>query len=175
MLSFDVAKARTALFYLGKANRKLKDREIARQKVKLAINRLKKISTTNIKKDLAELERRIAQALAMEKRVTGVTRDDEAEHNELIDKIDALQLKLAKYMDTSDAREKRIRELEHKILKSTQPKLYEMVMLKEGLVDLEREYQEEKQSGQHKPDDLKQIDKKIKRLRKRLKELENQR
>ena len=50
--TFDVTKARTLLHYLGRATHKLEEREQARKKVRVAINRLKKISSKNVKKDI---------------------------------------------------------------------------------------------------------------------------
>lgn len=172
MLTFDVGKTRTWLYYLGRASVKVKERAIAREKVRVAVKRLKQISTKNIQKDINLLERRISEALKKENQLLTKQKEEDLVHFDLLEKVDLLQKKLGRYLETKDAREERMKKLEDKIFRITQPKKFQIIELKEGLKHLEDIYIEEKKSGEHYPEDLLDIDNKIKLLKSRIKNLE---
>ncbi|MBD3318301.1 hypothetical protein GF342_00125 [Candidatus Woesearchaeota archaeon] len=172
MLAFDVSKVRTLLYYLGQSNKRLEERERSREKVRMAINRLKTISPETFEKDIHQLEATVSEALENEKKILSRQMQEEREHNELLMKIDKLQEKLSRYLDTRENREKRLKKLEEKIFSVTQPKKYEVVKLKEGLEMLEKQYKEERKSGEHSAQDMKDIAKHIKLLKDKIKELE---
>lgn len=172
MLSYDPTKVRALLFYLHKATEKVQKRELARKKVQVAIHKLKNISEEKIQKDIDALSDRIAEAMALEDQILAKQQGEAQIHSELLEKIDKLQAKLKRYIETAESREQRMKKLEEKIFKVTQPKKFQIVELKAGLSELESIYKEEKRSGEHRPEELLDIRNKITALKSRIRELE---
>jgi len=171
MAHFDVTKARTFLHYCSKATQKLKERELARKKIAVALKRLKGISTETIQKDIDVLEKQISQALQAEKKILTKQDREATIHGDLQDKIDLLQKKLGRYIETKEARENKLKDLEEKILKLTHPEKYKILELKEELRELEQDYEEEKSAGNHKPSELREVEERIFSLKERIQEL----
>ncbi|MFC1774928.1 hypothetical protein ACFLZN_01280 [Nanoarchaeota archaeon] len=165
-------KTTVFLHYLGRANKKLEDRALAKEKVKIALSKLRKISTKKVQKDLNVLEKRIAEALEKEQKIIAKQEQEEKEQSELLEKIDKLHDKLSRYLETSEARKKRIKKLENKIFEVTNPKRYKIMQLKEILFDLEKEYKDEKKSKNYSSKELSEVARKIDFLKQKIKRLE---
>ena len=172
--SFDVPKARMVLYYLGRAGNKLRERELAREKVRVAIRQIRKISTKEMKQDIENLERSIAQALSKEKRILAVQRDEAMAHDTLAGKIDMLQQRLETYLKAAKSREAHVRSIEQRVLAVTRPHMAKLLALKEGLVELERKYRAEKESGDYDEEELARVEQQIRALKARVKMLESQ-
>jgi chromosome segregation ATPase len=171
MPHFDHNKARTFLRYLSKAHRKFQERERARERVRESLKRLKKLSTKKMEKDLVVLEHRITEAIATEQKILTTQEKHEASHNDFLDKIEKLHSKLTRYLDTKDARRQRLKDLEKKIIKSVQPRKYQLMELIEELRNLERGYADAKSSGKYTAKELRPIERTIKNLKKRIDQL----
>lgn len=165
----DLGKVKTLLFYLGIAKHKIDQRAFAREKLATQIAQLKKISTSSIKKRVAELEKDIEDALAKEKKVKAVQMTEEEHHKELVDKIDRLEKKLGKYLDTKDARKHRIALLETKIKEKMQSRREEISEIKDSINTLEKLYSAAKKDKTVSKMRLKLIAAKIKKLKQKIK------
>jgi chromosome segregation ATPase len=171
MISSDVNldKTKTLLLYLSIAKHKIDQREIARQKLAAQISALKKISTSSIKKHVVDLEKDIAEAIAKEKRIASVQKTEDEYHRELVNKIDMLESKLGKYLETKDARKKRILALEQKIKKKMASRKEQLAELRDSIKNLEKLYAAAKKDKKVSRMRLRSIEAKIKKLKKKLK------
>ena len=140
----DRTKSSLFLYYIARATHKLMQREIARKKVDLSIKQLKKISTKDIQKNLEELEGHITEAIHREKQIIGHQAGEESVHAELKHKITRLDEKLTKYLETQEARKKRVVELEEKIKQKFETKREKINALKEDLKKLMKLYAQAK-------------------------------
>jgi chromosome segregation ATPase len=165
----DLGKVKTLLFYLGMAKHKIDQRAFAREKLATQIAQLKKISTSSIKKRVTELEKDIADALVKEQKVRATQMTEEEHHKELVNKIDRLEKKLGKYLDTKDARKHRITVLEEKIKEKMQSRREEITGIKESIHALETLYTAAKKDKTISKMRLKMIAAKIKKLKEKLK------
>ncbi|MBW2985963.1 hypothetical protein KY333_01200 [Candidatus Woesearchaeota archaeon] len=168
-IDVDLQKTRTLLLYLSLAKFKLDERTHARQKLAAQISQLKKISTSSIKKRVTELEVDIRDALAKEKNIKAVQFKEEAHHKALVDKIDKLEKKLGKYMDSKESRKIRIQELEDKIKQRTASRKEKFQDIKVSIKNLEKLYTSAKKDKTVSKMRLKSIQAKIKRLKETLK------
>jgi chromosome segregation ATPase len=165
----DPIKARIALHYLAKATKKLHEREESRKKLAAQLKQLKKISTNTLQKHLTELEKRINETVRIENKILKSQSQEDYFHEELKNKINVLEGKLGKYMDTKEAREKRIKELEEKMEEKQQPKHEISLDIKESIQKMEKIYEEAKKSGKYSKKDLDRIKKRINTLKNKLK------
>ena len=165
----DLGKTKTLLLYLGIAKHKLDQREFAKQKLSAQISQLKKISTSSIKKHVEELEKDIADALVKEKKIHSVQQAEAEHHKKLIGKIDQLEKKLGKYLETKESRKKHIMELEEKIKKKTSSRQEQLKELQSSIKKLEKLYSEAKKDKSVSKVRLKSIQSKIKKLKKEVK------
>jgi chromosome segregation ATPase len=165
----DLNKTKTLLLYLSLAKKKIDDRDMARKKLAAQISSLKKISTTSIKKRITELEHDIADAIVKEKGIKDVQQDEAQQHRELIDKIERLEKKLGKYLDTKEARKTRIAQLESKIKQRAQSRKEKIAELKVSIKNLEQLYSAAKKDKNVSKVRLKIIQAKIKKLKDKIK------
>ncbi|MBD3303880.1 hypothetical protein GF343_01950 [Candidatus Woesearchaeota archaeon] len=165
----DLDKTRTLLLYLSLAKHKIDQREIAKQKLAAQISALKKISTKSVKKHVADLEKDIAEAIQKERNIISTQKTEDEQHQELVSKIDMLEAKLGKYLETKEARKKRILELEAKIKKKMASRKEKLAGLKDSIKSLEKLYSSAKKDKKVSRKRLKSIEAKIKNLKKKLK------
>ena len=165
----DLNKSKTLLLYLSLAKKKIDDRDMARKKLAAQISALKKISTTSIKKRITELEHDIADAIVKEKGIKDVQKDEAQQHSELIEKIEKLEKKLGKYLETKEARKKRIAELEVKVKQRVQSRKEKLSELQESIKNLEHLYSAAKKDKHVSKVRLKIIQAKIKKLKDKIK------
>ncbi|MBW3004840.1 hypothetical protein KY310_03330 [Candidatus Woesearchaeota archaeon] len=165
----DLAKTKTLLLYLSLAKHKIDQREFAKQKLAAQISALKRISTKSIKKHVLDLEKDIVEAIETEKKIITTQKTEDEHHKELVNKIDKLESKLGKYLDTKEARKSRILELEDKIKKKMASRREELADLKESINNLEKLYSAAKKDKKISKMRLKSIETKIKKLKQKLK------
>ncbi len=164
----DLGKARRLLYYLGKSKKKIEERDFARRKLEIKLSQLKKISTESVKKHVEELERHIADTIRKEKGILTAQISEESEHKSIAEKIDLLEKKLGRYMDTRDARQKRIRELEQKIKSEAGTKREEVSDIAQQIRTLEKIYNEAKKNKKFPKARLSAVQKKIETLKEKL-------
>lgn len=165
----DPIKARIALHYLAKATKKAYDRENARKKLAAQLKQLKKISTNTLQKHLTELENRINETVRIENKILKSQSQEDHFHADLKRKINVLEGKLGKYMDTKEARESRIKELEEKMGEKPKTKHEVSLDIKESIHRMEKIYQAAKKSKKYAKKDLDRIRKRISSLKNKLK------
>ncbi|MBW3001544.1 hypothetical protein KY338_00100 [Candidatus Woesearchaeota archaeon] len=165
----DLAKTKSLLLYLSLAKHKIDQREFAKQKLAAQISALKKISTKTIKKHVVDLEKDIAEAIATEKKIITSQKTEDEHHRELVEKIDKLEGKLEKYLNTKEARKRRILELELKIKKKMASRREELAGLRDAIKNLEKLYASAKKDKKVSKMRLKSIETKIKKLKQKLK------
>lgn len=164
----DLGKARVLLYYLGKSKRKIEERDFARRKLEIKLSQLKKISTESVKKHVEELEMHIADTIRKEKGILTAQISEESEHKSIAEKIDLLEKKLGRYLDTRDARQKRIKELELKIKSEVSTKREEMGDIAQQIRTLEKIYNEAKKNKKFPKARLSAVQKKIETLKEKL-------
>ncbi len=169
----DPIKARIALHYLAKATKKFHDRENSKKKLAAQLKQLKKISTNTLQKHLTELEKRINETVRIENKILKSQSQEDHFHEELKNKINVLEGKLGKYMDTKDAREKRIKELEEKMTDKPQHKQEKILEVQEAIHGLEKTYEEAKKAKIYSKTDMERIKTRINALKSKLKSLKN--
>lgn len=136
----DRTKSGLYLYYLAKAMHRSIQRDIAHKKVQLSIQQLKKISTKDLQKNLDELQGHVLEALQKEKQIQTHQKGEEGVHGELKHKITELEHKLTRYLETQEARKKRIQELEERIKQKFETKREKITVLKEDLSKLMKLY-----------------------------------
>lgn len=138
----DPEKASVYKRYLVKAVKRLKDRDVARQRLEEQILELRKLGGEDVKRQLAELERRIAEAIEREQHIVGFKQTEDLFHRKLRDRIDLLERKITGYLGSREERLKRITELEEKIALRLSDKNEQLSALKVELGQLESFAQE---------------------------------
>lgn len=169
----DLNKARTLLYYLSRSKTKIDERALARKKLEIKLKQLKKISTGSIQKHLDELEQHISDTIQKERKILKGQIEEESVHKTISEKIDILETKLEKYLQTKEARQKRIQQLENKIkgqLESKQDKIKE---ISKHINLLEKLYKETSKTKKAPKARLNTIKKKIDILKEKLKNLQN--
>lgn len=136
----DRTKSVMYLYYLARATHRVDERELARKKVELSIKQLKKISTKDLHSHIEELEGHIVEAIHREKAIQGNQKGEESVHTELKHKITKLEGKLGRYLDSQEARKKRIEQLENKIKSKFESKHERIQMLRQAMQKLLRLY-----------------------------------
>ena len=161
----DRQKSGLYLYYIARATRRVKKREIAHRKVEMAINQLKKLSTRDLHKHIDELQMHVKEAVHSEKQILGNQKEEEGVHAALQKKMHVLDKKLSKYLHSQDARKKRIMELEQKVKVQFTSKRDKIKALQEDVKRLSKLYNKAKKSRQHKKADLVKIKNRISALR----------
>ncbi len=111
----DRAKSVLYLHYLAKASEKRTERDIARRKLELSLQQLKKLSTKELHKHIDVLQGHILEAIHREKNIQSSQDDEDTAHKDLSHKIGNLEHKLGKYLETQKERKKRVEQIERKI------------------------------------------------------------
>lgn len=168
----DPIKSRLILHYLGQSTKKMQDRENARKKLEVQLKQLKKISTNTLQKHLTELEKRISETVRIENKILSAQSTEDQFHHELKNKINILEKKLGRYVETKEVREKRIKELEDKIGDKQKKKHETILDIKESLHKMEKIYEDAKKAKIYSKKDMDRIRNRIGSLKAKLKSLE---
>ena len=146
----DRTKSSLYLYYLARAMHRVMQRDIMRRKVELSIKQLKKLSTKDLHGHIEQLEGHIVEALQREREIQGHQKSEESVHAELKHKITRLETKLTRYLDTQEARKKRIQELEERIKNKFATKREKIAVLQEDLRRLMKLYHAAKKAQANK-------------------------
>ncbi len=165
---YNSQKALLLLSRLQQSARRYQQREEARVKLTISLERLRRISAKSVQRYVDELEQRIALALVREQQVRHAQSSQEALHKGLAHKIDALGQKMDRYVRTRAAREKRIEQLERKIRAAFETRKASLAELRAMLRNAEKLHAAALRSD---PKDagLKRLGTRLKRLRARIK------
>ncbi|PIN75471.1 hypothetical protein COV18_02870, partial [Candidatus Woesearchaeota archaeon CG10_big_fil_rev_8_21_14_0_10_37_12] len=163
-------KSKLFLHYIARAAERVMNREIARRKVELSINQLKKLSTKNLQKQIEDLEGQIDDVVDREKAILGTQSSEEKTHTVLKKKIGNLEGKLGRYLETQEQRKARIKELEEKIKDKFETKKEKIAKLKDDYQNLQKLHQAVKSSKAPK-EKLERVQKRMNELRAKIKML----
>ncbi len=163
-------KAQTLYHYCGRATRRLIERDYVRKALEEQIVKLRKIGSKDFQGQIAELERRISAAVAMEQRIAGHQSDEDIFHRKLRDKIDALEGRLGAFLASRQARATRIQELESKIISRLSTKTQKLTMVRDDIQKLEKMHSELEKVGKFKTK-LQHLDERLHAMKEKLKEL----
>jgi chromosome segregation ATPase len=153
----DTDKTKLWLNYLARAYKRIEDREFAHKKLQVALKQLRKVSTKSLKKHIDELEGHVHEAVAKERQIITRQTEEDVLHKDLKSKIDRLEHKLTRYLQTQEARKQRVAELEAKIKERTMSKREKTRALKADLVRLQRMYRKAKASKKYSHEQLDRI------------------
>jgi len=134
----DPSKALLWKNYLGKAAKRLAERDVARERLEQQIDHLRKLSSPSVQEQIDELERRIQAALEREKQLRGHHEMEDMFHRKLRDRMLALETKINAYLSTRQERLKRIAELEDRVAGRLSDKSEKLEVLKMELYRLEQ-------------------------------------
>ncbi|MBI4144810.1 hypothetical protein HY493_01230 [Candidatus Woesearchaeota archaeon] len=168
----DMDKAGTMFRYCAKSTHRMVERDYVRRELEGQLSKLRHIANKDMKGQLAELERRIAAAMSVEKRIMGHQTEEDVFHRKLRDKIELLEKRLGVFLENREERAQRIRELESKIVERLASKSQKVATVKEGIKTLEKMHQELSKSGKFKRK-LAMIDERLASMKGRLKALED--
>lgn len=168
----DPIKTRLILHYLGQASKKMQDREEAKKKLEIQLKQLKKISTNTLQKHLDELEKRIAETVRIENKILTTQSTEDHFHKEIKNKIEILEKKLGRYVETKAAREKRIKELEEKVDEKQKKKAETVSDIKEAINRMDKIYEDAKKTKAYSEKELESIRKRISILKTKLSALD---
>lgn len=137
---FDPEKSLSLLSHLTRASKRIHEKEMARKHVEAHIAQLKKVSTKTIKAELEILEQKIADALAKESKIKSRQEQESLLHQKLQERFAAIEKKLAIYAEQSEARARRIRELEEQVQEKHMSRGEKATIIAQRLSQLERLY-----------------------------------
>lgn len=164
----DRSKSSLYLYYLARATYRVMQREIAHKKVELAIKQLKKLSTKDLHKHVDELQGHILEAIHSEKQIIAHQKGEEGVHTELTHKITRLEGKLTKYLQSQEARKKRVQEIEEKIKHKFTTKQEKIKQLREDLSGLATLYHKIKKTKKYSPTTLLRVAKRMTELKEKI-------
>lgn len=169
---FDVENARLMLSYLGAATKHLHEREHARQKLRIELSRLKKISTKSMRKYIHDLERSIGEAIRKEQRILKHQQKEDVFHGDIKDRIKELEARLARYLTIHEMRVQRVKMLETALTAERETKGEQLVVIKRSLARIERLYERIKKDRKHPKEQLAAVKASLENIRDRVRELE---
>ncbi len=172
---YDIDSARLMLAQLGKATKQLHERVFARQKLKVELSRLKKISTHSMKKYVHHLERSIAEAITKEQRIVKHQKKEDIFHDDIRQRIQELEGRLARYLTIHEARAQRVKVLEDALTTEQQTKGEQLTLIKKSLARVERIYKNARKDKKHSKDQLAHIKEHLVTIRAKVKELDKKR
>ncbi len=146
---YDIGSARTMVAYLGKAFKHYNERQFARQKLKVELSKLKKISTQSMKKYVHDLERSIADAIRKEQRILTSQQKEDVFHGDLNSRIKELEERLARYFTVHEIRAQRVKLLEHALMTEQQTKGEQLALIKHSLKHAEDIYEKTKKGKKY--------------------------
>ena len=105
---YDTGSARTMLSYLGNALKHYNERQFAKQKLRVELSRLKKISTKSMQKYVQNLEHSIGDAIRKEQRILKNQQKEDIFHGNVKERIKDLEAKLSRYLAIHEERARNI-------------------------------------------------------------------
>lgn len=166
----DPGKSSQLLHYIGKAAYRYNQRELAKKKVKISLDRLKKISTKELKSHLENLEDEIHDAMEKSKLLKVRQEKEDKEQTIIQKRIKSLNEKLEEYLKKQEKLEKRLQGLETEAHETLDTRKEKISQLREDLKKLTKIYNEAKKSKKYKKKELESINNRINLLKKRIKD-----
>ena len=137
------------LGYLGRAMQHYNERQFARQKLKVELSRLKKISTKSMKKYVRDLERSIGEAIRKEQHILRHQKKEDFLHGDIKSRINELEERLARYFTIHEIRAQRVKLLENALATEQETKLDQLALIKHSLKHAEAIYERAKKDKKH--------------------------
>lgn len=165
----DKEKANLVLTHLSKAFKKISEKDFAKERLQQQVNRLKNQSRSKgYRKEIAELEKRLAEVLEKEDEILRHHKSREAATRRVREKINEVEERLTKYIESKRKRDQRVRELEEKIKRRFSVEQRQVDILAEQLGGLEKLYSKISGEKQYSKAQLSKVKKKIESLKKKL-------
>lgn len=168
----DTEKTRLILSHLGRAAEKLKEKDIAKQELKDQIKKLKRTIKSKVyRKEMRELEKKLGNVLEKEEKILRHQKTREAFKRRINEKIDALEKKLTRYIETKKGRDRKIAGLEENIKRRFAIEEKEIEILEEQILNLEKLFKKISGEKAYSKATLGKVRKKIESLKKRLEKI----
>jgi chromosome segregation ATPase len=135
--------------YCAKSAQRMLDRDLAREQLKEQLDALRAINPKAMQAKIDELERRIAEAIEREGRLRTHHNLEDMFHRKLRDRMEALEKRIGKYLQTREERLARIAELEDKVAKRLSDRNEQVAALKAEVEHLERMAEELEVESHH--------------------------
>ena len=145
------------LSYLGKATKHLHEREAARQKLKVELSRLKKISTKSMKNYVQNLEHSISDAIRKEQHILKHQKKEDVFHGDIQSRIKELEARLARYVTIHEARVQRVKLLDSALATEHETKGEQLTLITRSLERAEQLYKNAKKSRKYSREQLEHI------------------
>ncbi|MEM4240391.1 MAG: hypothetical protein QXM31_03745 [Candidatus Woesearchaeota archaeon] len=169
---FDTDSARLMLSYLGRALKHYDERQFAKQKVRIELARLKKISTKSMKKYVQDLERSIGEAIRREQSILKHQQQEEFLHTDINERVKELEEKLANYLAIHESRARKVKLLESALATELEKKEDQLKIIKRSLESAEKIHKELSKSKKHPKKQLDAVRKTLERIRKKVRAAE---
>jgi hypothetical protein len=160
------------LAYLGRATKHHHEREFARQKLKIELSRLKKVSTKSMKRYIHDLERSISEAITKEQHILKHQKHEDVIHGDIRDRVKELEARLSRYLAIHEMRARRVKLLEDTLVAEKQTKGEQLAIIKRSLARAERIYQNARKDKKHSKKQLAATKKTLDAIRVKVQELE---
>jgi hypothetical protein len=150
----DLGSARLMLAYLSRANKHYDERQFARQKLRIELKKLKRISPESMKRYIKDLESSIGEAIKKEQRILKHQQKEEVFHGDLNDRIKELEDRLARYITIHEMRAQRVKLLENAMATEVLGKKEQFSAIRRSLDKAERIYASAKRDKRHSREQL---------------------
>jgi hypothetical protein len=172
MSGYDIGSARLMLAHLGKAAKHYSERNFARQKIKIELSRLKKISTGTMRKYVRELESSIGEAIRKEQSILKHQSKENLFHGDIQSRIKDLEFRLTKYLTLHEMRAQRLKALETALEHEQESKGEKIALIKRSLNKIERIYRSATKDRKHSKKQLASVRSMIDKIKARIKKHE---
>jgi hypothetical protein len=169
---YDTGSARTMLSYLGNALKHYNERQFAKQKLRVELSRLKKISTKSMQKYVKNLESSIGDAIRKEQRILKNQQQEDIFHGSVRERIKDLEAKLSRYLAIHEERARKVRLLESALASEHEKKGGQLAIIKRSLSRAEKIHKQLAKSKKHPKAELAAVGKVLDRLRKKVRQAE---
>lgn len=165
----DTDKARVLISHLNRAAGKVKEKDIAREQLEDQLKKIKKLSKAkNYRKEMRELEKKLSNVLEKEEELIMHQKKRDIFFKRLRERIDELEKKLTRYIDTKKLREKKLAEVEDQVRRRYAAEQHEIDLLEEHLAGLQGMFERISTEKFHTRSELERVKEKIEELKGRL-------
>lgn len=167
----DPSKSTTFLHYLAQATWRVKQRELSKEKIKISLRRLKKLSTKELHAHIEEVEDHIEDALSQAQHIKKRQHEEEHEHKTIHQQLERLHKKIDSYLDAHHDHTQRLKQLEKSVHTQLGTKHDHIEDFKEDLKKLKALYEKAKKSKKYNTQELLTFAKRIAELKDAVEEL----
>lgn len=169
---YDIDSARLMLSHIGRALKHYNERQFAREKLRVELKKLRKISTKSMKKHVQGLEHSIGEAIRKEQRIFKHQQKEDIFHGDIKERIAELEARLAKYLTIHEARAQRVRLLESALATESKTKLEQVGLIKKSLSRAEKILKSAAKDKRHPKGEIAATKALIDRIRKKVRQVE---